>query len=341
MKTIFKQFCLCALIAALTACGGGGPSLSTSASNRAGAEAGADSATERRASVSQESKQTVQREAAGIIGAAFQLQLFGDLGHDIGRDPAAWGYLTRANFMQVVPSPEEVDKSLSSQEPIDEKNLPANALVGRMKNQALKAWAAGDKKKARACWDASMVPLAVFAAYQPIQGWEVNAPMGGRGTKKQRKAAGNYVRNIEISALLASQISAKIAKRLQAGPALTDPKSAFRAVWDAYAKIPCTEQVAIMEDYQPGSVRFDFTGRAQGVGFTSNMGAFDDAREGVIWTRAGLPWFGRGYLEGQKYTLAMVAAQGLNQSTSSSSRQAIRSSSDQDSAAGVDARPGG
>ncbi len=293
---------------ALSACSGGGPSVSGSADEGARSQSGLSSLWERARSLGVDQSKTTDMPALALIADAFLAN-------------AATAELKPAALRLMVVR--DGDGGRVSQ--ISDR-------VAHLREQFETLWPSLTPERQAVIVSPAHVAYAVpiLAALAPRTGWEVT-PVGDRVDpafdtpffRSQRAPSSydpelhlRYMQGIAISAVFTNAVFEDIAHQLE-GVRLADPDAAHARVLAAFRSIP-PEKLKAMLDAASGQVtsgRFttDLAGSGNVHFINSDAGDFVSDRRGVTWTRAGGVWFGDGHINGRSVNFKLASTATLAQ----------------------------
>ena len=299
-----------ALVLMLTACGGGGASVSGSAAETAGSSSGLSSLWERVKSLGIETGKTYEMPALGVMADAF-------LSDTIARhvDPGAVPQLVMQRRGNDIPRFDQAIEGLIEPTRKDVAAVPPAELAKATPLDAAHMIYAG--------------PIVV--AMQPRKGWEVNAmkpspvpaaldtPFFRAHRQPSTYDEALHVRYMEmlaISAIYTNTVFGLIDKELGTSR-LADPDAARRQVLLAFQSIPAATLKAALSEAADqvigGSFSTDLTGSGN-IHFTHTpAGDFVADPRGLTWTKAGGIWFGDGRINGQTVNLRLASTSSLTQ----------------------------
>ena len=186
-------------------------------------------------------------------------------------------------------------KSIVESQHIEDKNEIPN-----MYNFIIQAHKAVLNNDDNALWKAAIQSFGlnlIAEANQPCSGWYT-----GLSNKK-------YIINEEIAVYenirFANEIETLIAENMK-DKNYNSEEDALKDIVNFYFSLPPEQIYTIMKNTRIAAVdenyTSDFTGKADGVGFTTNQGYFNCGSNGGNWQKNNTYWFGSGNLSGQKYT---------------------------------------
>lgn len=326
------------VLSMLSGCGGGGgPSVSGSASESARSESGLSAMWSKVRGLTVESGRTVEMPALGLIADAFL------------RDGQARNADARASIQGAI---------FDSGRPIPpfEKQV-VDAATGL--RAVLAKATPEDRAKLRAVspLDADHIVYAtpILLALHPRKGWEVEAiddcrvdprfdtpffRKHRRPCRYDEQAHIRYMEMLAVSAIYTNDVFALLGEEL-AGTRLADPDEAQRRVIAAYQAIPAPTLAAALkrasDQVVGGSFTTDLTGSGN-VHFTHSPAAdfVGDAR-GVTWTKAGGVWFGDSRIAGQSVNFRLASTSSLAQSQGQSGNQGTSAGAEVQGSGGVGA----
>jgi hypothetical protein len=308
----------CLMLAIVSACGSGGPSLSGSASESSGSNSGLSSLWEKVRALGFETGKTYEMPAVGIMADAFlaDIQARGMALDAPARIFLAPGEKGRPRFDVAV----------------DAQVMPARAAIARTGIDKMRALTPLDP-------DHIVYAAPVTLAMQPRKGWEVEAiddrrvdPQFDTPFFRAHRQPSTYdedlhIRYMEmlaISAIYTNTVFALIDHELGTSR-LSDPDAARKHVLTAFQAIPVdTLKAALAEAANQvvgGRFSTDLTGSGN-IHFTHiPAGDFVADPRGLTWTRAGGVWFGDGRINGQTVNLRLAATSSLSQRQAQSGTQ--------------------
>jgi hypothetical protein len=165
-----------------------------------------------------------------------------------------------------------------------------------------------------------LVPVAaITSAYR---GWQINL-MDGFGEKKSTDAEiKSYLGFQEASVEYTNALFTQIAASLNADVGvLEDPEAAKLAIQRIYKAIPKATLKKLWADAvkhadERGGRIVDMSG-TQGVDWSADGGSYSGNPDGLIWTKSGVAWFGKGALSGKQWTIGLESS--ISKSTDQSS----------------------
>jgi len=306
------------LVLMLTACGGGGSSVSGSASETAGSSSGLSSLWERVKSLGIETGKTYEMPALGIMADAFmsdtnsrhvapdaipQLVMQRREGGILRFDQAIDGLIepTRKEVAAVLPA------ELAKVTPLDAAHM--------------------------------IYAGPIVVAMQPRKGWEVDAMKPGpipaaldtpffrahrQSSTYDEDVHVRYMEMLAISAIYTNTVFGMIDEKMGTAR-LADPDAARQQVLTAFQAIPAPMLKAALADaarqVSGGNFSTDLTGSGN-IHFTHTpAGDFVADPRGLTWTKAGGIWFGDGRINGQTVNLRLASTSSLSQRQSQSGTQ--------------------
>lgn len=306
------------LVLMLTACGGGGSSVSGSASETAGSSSGLSSLWERVKSLGIETGKTYEMPALGIMADAFmsdtnsrhvapdaipQLVMQRREGGIARFDQAIDGLIepTRKEVAAVPPA------ELAKVTPLDAAHMIyAGPIVVAM--QPRKGWEV-DAMKPQPIPAALDTPF--FRAHRQPSTYDEDVHV-------------RYMEMLAISAIYTNTVFGMIDEKMGTAR-LADPDAARQQVLTAFQAIPAPTLKAALADaarqVSGGNFSTDLTGSGN-IHFTHTpAGDFVADPRGLTWTKAGGIWFGDGRINGQTVNLRLASTSSLSQRQAQSGTQ--------------------
>jgi hypothetical protein len=306
------------LVLMLTACGGGGSSVSGSASETAGSSSGLSSLWERVKSLGIETGKTYEMPALGIMADAF---------------------MSDTNSRHV--APDAIPQLVMQRR---EGGIPRfdQAIDGLIEPTRKEVAAVPPAELAKVTpLDAAHMIYAgpIVVAMQPRKGWEVDAmkpppipaaldtPFFRAHRQPSTYDEDIHVRYMEmlaISAIYANTVFGMIDEKMGTAR-LADPDAARQQVLTAFQAIPAPMLKAALADaarqVSGGNFSTDLTGSGN-IHFTHTpAGDFVADPRGLTWTKAGGVWFGDGRINGQTINLRLASTSSLSQRQAQSGTQ--------------------
>lgn len=303
--------------------GGGGPSVSGGASERAGSESGLSGLWSRVRGLTVESGKTVEMPALGLIADAFL------------RD----GQARRADARTIVDG-----AIFNSGRPIPAFEGMVVESASNLRAELAKA-TPNDIAELRKVspLDADHIVYAspILVALQPRKGWEVRAiddcqvdprfdtPFFRKNRPPCRYDEQAHIRYMEllaISAIYTNDVFALLGEEL-AGTRLADPDAAQARVIAAYQSIPAPTLAAALKraarQVSGGRFTTDLTGSGNVHFSHAPAGDFVGDARGLTWTKAGGVWFGDSRIAGQSVNFRLASTSSLAQSRSQSGNEGV------------------
>ena len=317
-----RPFAALLAVSMLAGCsGGGGPSVSGGASERAGSESGLSGIWSKVRGLTVESGKTVEMPALGLMGDAFLRDA-----QARGADAKLTGQVAIFENGRPMGTFETFLVDLAKATRGEWAKLPPNERAEGLKRSPLDA-------------DHAVYAAPILLALQPRKGWEVNAMDDCRVDprfdtpffRKNRppcrydeQAHIRYMELLAISAIYTNDVFALLGEEL-AGIRLADPDAAQARVIAAYQSIPAGTLAAALKraagQVSGGRFTTDLTGSGN-VHFThSPAGDFAGDARGVTWTKAGGVWFGDSRIAGQSVNFRLASTSSLAQSRSQSGNE--------------------
>jgi hypothetical protein len=302
----------------LGACGGGGSSVSGSASETAGSSSGLSSLWERVKSLGIETGKTYEMPALGIMAEAF---------------------MTDTNSRHVAPDaiPQLVMQRRDGSIPRFDQAI--DGLVEPTRKEVASIPAA-ELAKATPFDAAHMIYAGpIVVAMQPRKGWEVDAmkprpipaaldtPFFRRNRPPSTYDEDVHVRYMEmlaISAIYTNTVFGMIDEKI-GNARLADPDAARQQILTTFQAIPAPTLKTALADAAKQVIGGDFSTDLTGSGnihFTHTpAGDFVADPRGLTWTKAGGIWFGDGRINGQTVSLRLASTSSLSQRQAQSGTQ--------------------
>lgn len=315
------------ILAIVSACGSGGPSLSGSASEGSGSNSGFSSLWEKVRSLGFETGKTYEMPALGIMADAFMTD-FAAREIDPGllsrymlerqRDEIPQFDLMIENLVE--PTRAEIRSqdpaAISRITPLDADHMVYAAPIG-IAMQARKGWQvqAIDDRRVDPAFDTPF-----FRAHRPPSRYDPDLHI-------------RYMEMLAASAIYANTVFGLIDETI-GNVRLSNPEAARREILEAFQKIPVTTLHAALQDavgtMVEGRFSTDLTGSGN-IHFThAPAGDFVADARGITWTKAGGTWFGDGRISGQNINLRLASTSAVSQ------RQAQTGNQGTDANAGVE-----
>ena len=315
---------LAALVALsmLSGCGGGGgPSVSGSASENARSESGLSSLWSRVRGLTVESGRTVEMPALGLIAEAFLRD-----GQVRGADPnRMMQFLIFENGRPVLP----LDKAFVT--------------LAKVTRDDRAKWSPADRATALKAspldGDHAAYVGPILLALHPRKGWEVEAiddckvdprfdtPFFRKNRplcRYDEAAHIGYMEMLAVSAIYTNDVFALLGEEL-AGTRLADPDEAQRRVLAAFQAIPpatlATALKRASDQVSGGTFSTDLTGSGNIHFMHRPAGDFVGDARGLTWTKAGGIWFGDSRIAGQSVNFRLASTSSLAQSRSQSGNE--------------------
>lgn len=324
----------CFMLATLSACGPGGPSLSGSASESSGSNSGLSSLWEKVRSLGFETGKTYEMPALGIMADAFLADF---AARHVETDMIVRSVLEKRNG-EIARFDDAVDRAL---EPT-KKSVQANDKAGSAKVTPLDA-------------EHMVYAAPIAVAMQSRTGWEVEAiddtrvdpafdtPFFRSHRQPSRYDADLHIRYMEMlaaSAIYANGVFGLIDERLGTAR-LSDPEAAARQVLQTFQTIPLATLRATLQNavgtVRAGRFSTDLTG-SRNIHFThAPAGDFVADARGMTWTKAGGVWFGDGRINGQAVNLRLASTASLTQKRSQSGNEGVSAQAQLQGTGGISA----
>lgn len=173
----------------------------------------------------------------------------------------------------------------------------------------------------------------IVAAIHPFTGWRVN-PM-----EEPKEKVARYLNGLTGVGLYANDVLTEVAEPLR-NHVFKDEDEARRAIRQKWLDIPLAKLKSLwMDKYKhiaPSGLNVDMAS-GHGVNWVNSAGAFKCDENGMVILRNGQPYFGQGYLSGQKVELMLENSAKSGMSKSKSIEQSV--GAEQRSGSGASASP--
>jgi hypothetical protein len=190
-----------------------------------------------------------------------------------------------------------------------------------------------DEAKLRGAFIKELSRGYIIAAVQPFNGWRVD-PING-----PKNLTANYINGLTGVGLYANEVLTELAEPLKSRVFKDEDEARF-AIRKKWAEMDIEKMKALwMGKYRhiaPTGTVLD-TASGHGVNWTNSVGAFKCDENGMVILRNGQPYFGQGYLSGQKVELLLANSGKSGMSKSKSIEQSV--GAEQRSGSGASASP--
>lgn len=191
-----------------------------------------------------------------------------------------------------------------------------------------------DSKKLEGAFIKEMSRMMLIRSVMPFAGWNVN-PISGN-----KRDLAVYVNGLSGLALYSNEILTQLAEPLK-NHVFANEEDARRAILNKWIAMPPeTIRDTWLKKYKhiaPANTVLD-TASGHGVNWVNAEGAFQNDERGMVILRNGQPYFGQGYLSGQKVELALANSSKASMEKSKTIEQGVGAEQKSGSGASVNPR---